>query len=154
MANLVITVTVGETDQKILKNDFVDFNEWVQSAVTAQIHKSWKRMQRTWTDKLMDDDTFTGSIPGNKEDFVALVLARSDYKDRAARDAAAAPPAKPVPTTITSINLLFAGLTTLISFLCFHFFLQLAKKRFKLQKSARLQLALFFCNLCKKVQKK
>ena len=89
MANLVITVTVGETDQKILKNDFLDFDEWVQSAVTAQMHKSWKRMQRTWTDKLMDDDTFTGSIPGNKEDFVTLVLARSDYKDRAARDAAA-----------------------------------------------------------------
>ena len=89
MANLVITVTVGETDQKILKNDFVDFNEWVQSAVTAQIHKSWKRMQRNWTDKLMDDDTFTGSIPSNKEEFITLVLARPDYQDRAARDAAA-----------------------------------------------------------------
>ena len=27
MANLVITVTVEETDQKILKNDFLDFND-------------------------------------------------------------------------------------------------------------------------------
>jgi hypothetical protein len=43
-------------------------------------------MQREWTDKLMNDDSFTDPIPSNQADFVALVTARSDYKNRKARD--------------------------------------------------------------------
>ena len=39
----------------------------------------------------MNDESFTGQIPSNKSDFVALVTSRADYKDRAARDAANAP---------------------------------------------------------------
>ena len=34
----------------------------------------------------MDDSDFTDSIPSNQADFVALVIARSDYKNRKARD--------------------------------------------------------------------
>ena len=45
-------------------------------------------MQREWTDKLMNDSSFTDSIPSNKADFVKLVTSRSDYKDRKARDEA------------------------------------------------------------------
>jgi hypothetical protein len=36
---------------------------------------------------LMNDDSFTDPIPSNQADFVALVIARSDYQDRKARDA-------------------------------------------------------------------
>jgi hypothetical protein len=36
--------------------------------------------------KLMNDDSFTDPIPSNQADFVALVTARSDYKNRKARD--------------------------------------------------------------------
>ena len=36
----------------------------------------------------MEDDSFTDSIPSNQADFVALVTARSDYKNRKARDEA------------------------------------------------------------------
>ena len=46
-------------------------------------------MRQEWTTKLMEDDSFTDSIPSNQEDFVALVTARSDYKNRKARDDAA-----------------------------------------------------------------
>ena len=35
----------------------------------------------------MDDETFTDTIPSNKTDFVNLVTARPDYKDRATREA-------------------------------------------------------------------
>ena len=45
-------------------------------------------MQSEWTTKLMNDDSFTDPIPSNQADFVTLVTARSDYKDRAARDKA------------------------------------------------------------------
>ena len=87
MANLTVTVTVDDTDQKVLKNDITDINAWVQEAVTGKINSSWRRMQNTWTTKLIDDPTFTDSIPSNKADFVTLVTSRADYKDRAARDA-------------------------------------------------------------------
>ena len=34
----------------------------------------------------MNDSDFTDSIPSNQADFVALILARSDYQNRKARD--------------------------------------------------------------------
>jgi hypothetical protein len=43
-------------------------------------------MQQEWTNKLMNDDSFTDSIPSNQADFVALVTTRSDYQNRKSRD--------------------------------------------------------------------
>jgi len=86
MAKLTLTIEVDDTDQTILKNDLLDINAWVQDAMTGKINNAWKRMQREWTDKLMNDESFTDSIPSNKADFVTLVTARSDYKNRADRD--------------------------------------------------------------------
>ena len=88
MAELTITVKVSDTDQTVLKNDLLDIDAWVQAAMTGKINNCWKRMQREWTDKLMNDSSFTDSIPSNKADFVKLVTSRSDYKDRKARDEA------------------------------------------------------------------
>ena len=91
MATLTITVTVDDTDQAVLLNDILNINTWVQDAVTGKINNSWKRMQSEWTTKLMNDDSFTDSIPSNKADFVTLITARDDYQTRAERDAANAP---------------------------------------------------------------
>ena len=87
MANLTITVTINDIEQKILKNDLLDINDWVQQAVDGKKNNAWKRMHTTWSTKLMNDETFTDPIPSNKTDFVTLVFARDDYKDRVARDA-------------------------------------------------------------------
>jgi len=87
MADLIITVTINDTDQKCMKNDLLDINDWVQKAVEGKIHNCWKRFQRDWTTKLMDDETFTDPLPSSKSAFVDLVLSRPDYKDRATRDA-------------------------------------------------------------------
>ena len=86
MAKLTLTIEVDDTQQSILKNDLLDINTWVQDAMTGKINNCWKRMQREWTDKLMNDSSFTDPIPSNQADFVKLVLARSDYKNRKARD--------------------------------------------------------------------
>ena len=86
MAELTITVKVSDTDQTVLKNDLLDIDAWVQDAMTGKINNCWKRMQQEWTTKLMNDSSFTDSIPSNKADFVTLVTSRSDYKDRKARD--------------------------------------------------------------------
>ena len=89
MADLTITVTINDTDQKIMKNDLADINDWVQKAVDGKKNNTWKRFQSEWTKKLMDDETFTDPIESDKEKFVNQVLARPDYKDRATREAEA-----------------------------------------------------------------
>ena len=85
MAEYKIKLT--KADEDILENDLTDIDSWIQSAVEGKINKCWLRMREEWTDRLMNDDSFTDPIPSNKEDFVKLILERSDYtksKDRAA----------------------------------------------------------------------
>jgi hypothetical protein len=79
MATLTLTVEVTDTEQAILLNDLLDINDWLQGAMMARRSNCWKRMQQEWTTKLMNDDSFTDSIPSNQADFVALITAREDY---------------------------------------------------------------------------
>ena len=93
MANHDKTITLTDLQQNILDNDLYNnpadnsgLDEWIDGAMTGKINNCWKRFQREWTDKLMNDSDFTDSIPSNQADFVALVIARSDYKTRKERD--------------------------------------------------------------------
>ena len=92
MANHTKSVVLTDLQQQILSNDLYNdtdnkgLDEWIQAAVDGKINNCWKRMQREWTTKLMNDSSFTDPIPSNQADFVKLVLARSDYKNRKARD--------------------------------------------------------------------
>ena len=87
MATITLTVEVTDTEQAILLNDLLNIDDWLQAAMLGKKNNCWKRMQQEWTTKLMNDDSFTDSIPSNQADFVALVTARSDYKTRTERDA-------------------------------------------------------------------
>ena len=92
MATHTKTVSLTDLQQNILKNDLYSdadnagLDDWIQKAVDGKINNCWKRMQTEWTTKLMNDDSFTDAIPSNQADFVALVIARDDYKNRKARD--------------------------------------------------------------------
>ena len=93
MANHTKTITLTETQQKILSNDLYNdmsdnagLDKWIQDAFDGKMNNCWKRMRSEWTTKLMDDDSFTDPIPSNQADFVALVTARSDYKTRKQKD--------------------------------------------------------------------
>ena len=92
MATHTKTVSLTDLQQKILSNDLYNaadnagLDTWIQNAVDGKINNSWKRFQQEWTTKLMNDDSFTDAIPSNQADFVALVTARSDYKNRKKRD--------------------------------------------------------------------
>ena len=85
-------VSITDLQQQILSNDLYNDTDnagldlWIQEAVNGKINNCWKRMRTEWTQKLMDDSSFTDPIPSNQADFVALVTARSDYKNRKARD--------------------------------------------------------------------
>ena len=92
MATHTKTVSLTDLQQNILKNDLYSdtdnagLDDWIQKAVDGKIANCWKRMQQEWTTKLMNDESFTDPIPSNQADFVALVIARSDYKNRKERD--------------------------------------------------------------------
>jgi hypothetical protein len=90
MATITLTVEVTDTEQAILSNDLLNINDWLQGAMLGKKNNCWKRMQSEWTTKLMNDESFTDSIPSNQADFVALVTAREDYQTRTERDAASA----------------------------------------------------------------
>ena len=93
MANHTKTLTITDTQQKILSNDLFNdmadnagIDEWLDGALAGKIYSCWKRFQREWTQKLMDDPSYNDPIPSNQDDFVTLVLARADYKNRIERD--------------------------------------------------------------------
>ena len=93
MANHTNTITLTDEEQKILSDSLYNdtsnnagIDDWIAKAVEGKIHNCWKRMQNEWTQKLMNDDSFTDPIPSNRTDFIALVTARSDYKTRKQRD--------------------------------------------------------------------
>ena len=88
MATITLTVDVTDTEQAILLNDLLSIDDWLQAAMLGKKNNCWKRMQSEWTTKLMNDESFTDSIPSNQADFVALVIAREDYQTRTERDAA------------------------------------------------------------------
>ena len=81
MADKTYTITISETDEKILLDQTHDVQAWIDGAVTGKINFSWNTMRNKWTEKLMNDDTFTDPIPSVKEDFVTLVTERPGYEN-------------------------------------------------------------------------
>ena len=92
MANHTKTITLTDDDQKLFSDSIYNdtdnkgIDAWIQDAVDGKVNNCWKRFRQEWTQKLMDDSSFTDPIPSVKADFIALVTARSDYKTRKARD--------------------------------------------------------------------
>ena len=78
--------TLTTLEESVLKNDLLDVQDWVDNAIAGKINNCKKRMIREWLPKLYADDSVS-SIPASEDDIVALVVARSDYKDRVAREA-------------------------------------------------------------------
>jgi hypothetical protein len=96
MADYTKTITLTETQQKILSNDLYNdtdnagIDTWIQGAMDGKVNNCWKRFRNEWTQRLMDDSSFTDPIPSDQTAFVNLVLARADYKNRKVRDDEAA----------------------------------------------------------------
>ena len=84
------TVTISAADETSLDNDLLDKDAWIQAAVVGKINNCKKRMINEWRPILFADDS-VASVPANDDDFIALVVARDDYKTRAERDAEITP---------------------------------------------------------------
>ena len=82
---LNVSGSISDTDEKLLLNDLLGIQTWVDGALDGKINNCWKRFQTEWTTKLLDDETVT-AISASKADFVEQVTNRTDYKTRTQRD--------------------------------------------------------------------
>ena len=82
---LNVSGSISDTDEKLLLNDLLGIQDWVDESITGKINNCWKRFQSEWTTKLLDD-TSVLAISASKSDFVEQVTNRSDYQNRTERD--------------------------------------------------------------------
>jgi hypothetical protein len=79
---------ITQTDLDLLANDLVDVQSEIERRLEWSIKQKcdscYDRMKAEWTPKFLEEDILP---PKTREDFVAAVLARPDYKNRAQRDA-------------------------------------------------------------------
>ena len=83
---LNVSGSISDTDEKLLLNDLLGIQNWVDGALTGKINNCWKRFQSEWTPKLLDAPSVS-AISASREEFVEQVTDRSDYQNRAQRDA-------------------------------------------------------------------
>ena len=82
---LNVSGSISDTDEKLLLNDLLGIQDWVDGALTGKINNCWKRFQREWTTRLLDDETVS-AISASRADFVEQVTDRADYQNRVERD--------------------------------------------------------------------
>ena len=83
---LNVSGSISDTDEKLLLNDLLGIQDWVDGALTGKINNCWKRFQSEWTPKLLDDPSVS-AISASRADFVEQVTNRTDYKTRAQKEA-------------------------------------------------------------------
>ena len=83
---LNVSGSISDTDEKLLLNDLLGIQTWVDGVLTGKINNCWKRFQTEWTTKLLDDVSVS-AISASRSDFVEQVTNRTDYKTRTQRDA-------------------------------------------------------------------
>tara|TARA_R110002051_G_scaffold229204_1_gene291228 strand:+ start:2511 stop:2768 length:258 start_codon:yes stop_codon:yes gene_type:complete len=79
-------IEISSIDESALKNDLSDIDTWLKNAINGKINSCKKRMVNEWLPQLYADKSVE-TIPATQKGIITLVVARSDYKDRAARDA-------------------------------------------------------------------
>ena len=82
---LNVSGSISDTDEKLLLNDLLGIQDWVDGALAGKINNCWKRFQSEWTTKLLNDESVS-AISASREEFVEQVTNRSDYKNRTQRD--------------------------------------------------------------------
>ena len=83
---LNVIVNISNEEEVCLLNDLLDIDNWVQKAIAGKINQCKKRLIREWMPKMFADSSVT-TMPASEDAFISAVLARPDYKNRAAREA-------------------------------------------------------------------
>lgn len=86
-----IILEIKEWHLKLLKNDIYeeiledDIKRRIKWIIEHKLERCFGRFQEEWLEKLRNDSSIN-SIPTSKEDFVNLVTARKDYKNRSQKE--------------------------------------------------------------------
>ena len=84
---VTVTVNINDLDEKVMLNDLLGIDDWVQAAVLGKINNCKKRMA-TQATEVLKADAAVETMPATDDSLVNALLARDDYKNRAERDAA------------------------------------------------------------------
>ena len=79
---LTLTVNISDHQEKVLLNDLLDIDAWVQAAVAGKLNKCSKRMSDQARQVLMADADVE-TMPATDQGLQEALLARDDYKNRA-----------------------------------------------------------------------
>mgnify|MGYP003141215753 CR=1 FL=1 len=82
---LTVTVNISDHNEKVLLNDLLDIDAWVQAAVAGKVNNCGKRMA-TQATAVLKADASVETMPATDLGLQEALLERSDYKNRAARD--------------------------------------------------------------------
>jgi len=85
--SVTVTVEISDHNEKVLLNDLLNIDDWVQKAVIGKINNCGKRMANEAT-TVLKADASVETMPATDDGLIAALLARDDYKNRAERDAA------------------------------------------------------------------
>lgn len=81
--------TISDIDLKLLKDCLPDvegeINRRIQWVIQHKCERIYKQFKEKWEKVLVAEGAT--SIPAQRDAFVALIVARSDYKNRAQREA-------------------------------------------------------------------
>ena len=80
------TVTLSDMNMKILANELLDVDDWIQMAVDGKLQAVKTRMIADWHNKLLADPDVE-SIPANEDALIDMIVARDDYKSAVQREA-------------------------------------------------------------------
>ena len=84
---VTVTVNISDLDEKIMLNDLLSIDDWVQAAVLGKINNCKKRMAGQAT-AVLKADAAVETMPATDDGLITALLGRDDYKNRAERDAA------------------------------------------------------------------
>lgn len=78
---------LSDTEIACLDNDLLSKTDWIVAAIVGKVNQCKKRFIQEWQPKLFNDSK-VASIPATGDDFISVVIARADYKNRVSRDSA------------------------------------------------------------------
>ena len=80
-----ITIELTELEKKIMENDVVSAQAWVQAAVEGKISQCRKRIVASHTQTLLDDPE-VDTIPATADGICENLFNSPGYKNRSQRD--------------------------------------------------------------------
>ena len=80
------TIQISDLDKKILEDQLLDIQEWLQGAIDGKTNSVKKRLVKSEIERLINDPTVT-NVPGSHDDIINAYFAQEGYKNRAERKA-------------------------------------------------------------------